>query len=70
MAERRKGETIDPPVRHLGRARWETTVGAGLPVIVTLNRLVASGDPVMQITGTFSGTLGLCDDWAGPGAAL
>ncbi len=57
-AERRKGEAIEPPVRHLGRCRWETTVGAGLPVIVTLNRLVASGDPVMQITGTFSGTLG------------
>jgi len=45
-------------VRHLGRTRWETTVGAGLPVIVTLNRLVASGDPVSRIAGTFSGTLG------------
>lgn len=45
-------------VRHLGRTRWETTVGAGLPVIVTLNRLVASGDPVTRIAGTFSGTLG------------
>lgn len=44
--------------RHLGRTRWETTVGAGLPVIVTLNRLVASGDPVTRIAGTFSGTLG------------
>lgn len=58
IAERRKGEAIEPPVRHLGRCRWETTVGAGLPVIVTLNRLIASGDPIMQITGTFSGTLG------------
>ncbi|MBX3015750.1 MAG: hypothetical protein KF832_29795 [Caldilineaceae bacterium] len=46
------------PLRHLGRARWETTVGAGLPVIVTLNRLLASGDPVARIAGTFSGTLG------------
>jgi homoserine dehydrogenase len=45
-------------VRHLGRTRWETTVGAGLPVIVTLNRLVASGDPISRIAGTFSGTLG------------
>jgi len=44
--------------RHLGRTRWETTVGAGLPVIVTLNRLVTSGDPVSRIAGTFSGTLG------------
>jgi aspartokinase/homoserine dehydrogenase 1 len=40
------------------RARWETTCGAGLPVIVTLNRLLMSGDSVHRITGTFSGTLG------------
>lgn len=46
------------PMRHLGRSRWETTVGAGLPVIATLNRLVSSGDDVHRITGTFSGTLG------------
>jgi homoserine dehydrogenase len=46
------------PSRHLGRSRWETTVGAGLPVIVTLNRLISSGDEVLRITGTFSGTLG------------
>lgn len=45
-------------VRHLGRSRWETTCGAALPVIVTLNRLVASGDEVRRIAGTFSGTLG------------
>ncbi|MEZ4638087.1 MAG: hypothetical protein R2873_17155 [Caldilineaceae bacterium] len=38
--------------------RWETTVGAGLPVITTLNRLTASGDPVTRVAGTFSGTLG------------
>lgn len=52
------GSVATGPVRHLGRTRWETTVGAGLPVIVTLNRLVASGDPVTRIAGTFSGTLG------------
>jgi homoserine dehydrogenase len=46
------------PVRHLGRSRWETTVGAALPVIATLNRLVSSGDEVRRIAGTFSGTLG------------
>ena len=44
--------------RHLGRTRWETTCGAALPVIVTLNRLVAAGDTVQRIAGTFSGTLG------------
>ncbi len=42
----------------LGSARWETTVGAGLPVIATLNRLVASGDEIERIAGSFSGTLG------------
>jgi homoserine dehydrogenase len=46
------------PVRQLAHTRWETTVGAALPVIVTLNRLVSSGDEVKRITGTFSGTLG------------
>lgn len=44
--------------RHLGRARWEATVGAGLPVNAMLGRLVASGDEVERITGAFSGTLG------------
>lgn len=46
------------PVRQLSHTRWETTVGAALPVIVTLNRLVSSGDEIKRITGTFSGTLG------------
>ena len=45
-------------LRTLGRARWETTVGAGLPVIATLERLVSSGDEVARIAGSFSGTLG------------
>ncbi|XP_010251639.1 PREDICTED: uncharacterized protein LOC104593475 isoform X2 [Nelumbo nucifera] len=33
-------------------------VGAGLPVITSLNRLLASGDPVHRIIGSLSGTLG------------
>lgn len=44
--------------RDLAQSRWETTVGAGLPVIATLNRLLASGDEISHIAGTFSGTLG------------
>ncbi len=43
---------------NLARCRWEATVGAGLPVISTLHRLVSSGDAIARITGTFSGTLG------------
>lgn len=51
------GSTINDP-RDLAQSRWETTVGAGLPMIATLNRLVASGDVIQRIAGTFSGTLG------------
>ena len=47
-----------PGLRHLGRCRWETTCGAALPVVSTLNRLVAAGDAVHKIAGAFSGTLG------------
>ncbi len=36
---------------------YETTVGAGLPVISTLADLVASGDRVHRIEGVLSGTL-------------
>jgi len=40
-----------------GRARWETTVGAAVPIIATLRRLLAAGDDVARIEGTFSGSL-------------
>jgi homoserine dehydrogenase len=46
------------PPRHWGRCRWETTCGAALPVVSTLNRLIACGDTVQRIAGAFSGTLG------------
>ncbi len=36
----------------------EATVGAGLPVIDTINKLAASGDKILQIEGCPSGTLG------------
>lgn len=39
-------------------SRWETTVGAALPVISTLNTLLDSGDEVLRIEGSLSGTLG------------
>jgi len=43
------------------RLRYETTVGAALPVISTLRSLVDSYDNVQEISGAFSGTLGyLC----------
>ncbi|MGE5680268.1 MAG: bifunctional aspartate kinase/homoserine dehydrogenase I, partial [Bacillota bacterium] len=36
---------------------YETNVGAGLPVIGTLNDLMASGDKILKIEGVLSGTL-------------
>jgi bifunctional aspartokinase / homoserine dehydrogenase 1 len=37
--------------------RYETNVGAGLPVINTLNDLIQSGDRIRKIEGVLSGTL-------------
>ena len=47
-------------VLTLSQCRWETTVGAGLPVIATLNRLVTSGDAIHRIAGTFYAHTRLC----------
>ena len=51
-------DVYDGISRSSGSARWETTVGAGLPVIATINRMVSSGDEIERIAGSFSGTLG------------
>jgi aspartokinase/homoserine dehydrogenase 1 len=40
------------------RVLFEATVGAGLPVLDTFRKLVASGDHVLRIDGCVSGTLG------------
>ncbi|MTI87129.1 MAG: hypothetical protein FH748_04085 [Balneolaceae bacterium] len=37
--------------------RYETAVGAGLPVISTINNLLDSGDEVTEIAGVVSGTM-------------
>jgi bifunctional aspartokinase / homoserine dehydrogenase 1 len=36
---------------------YETTVGAGLPIVQTLRDLIQTGDEVLEIDGIFSGTL-------------
>jgi homoserine dehydrogenase len=41
-----------------GRVRYEATVGAGLPILSTLRTLLDTGDEVMEMTGTVSGTFG------------
>lgn len=38
--------------------RYETTVGASLPIVETLANLVRTGDRVRLVEGSFSGTLG------------
>ncbi|KAJ1645412.1 Homoserine dehydrogenase [Coemansia asiatica] len=48
----------------------ESTVGAGLPVLSTLNDLVRTGDRIVKIEGIFSGTLSyLFNNFSIPGAA-
>ena len=37
--------------------RFETTVGAGLPIISTVSDLMESGDEIMEISGVLSGTM-------------
>ena len=40
------------------RVLYEATVGAGMPILDTFRKLVASGDRVLRIDGAVSGTLG------------
>jgi homoserine dehydrogenase len=35
----------------------KSTVGAGMPIISTLNDLVQTGDEITRIEGVFSGTM-------------
>ncbi|XP_062082416.1 uncharacterized protein LOC133788821 isoform X5 [Humulus lupulus] len=49
-----KMEDYDKLVSHPRFIRHESTVGAGLPVIASLNRLLSSGDPVHRIIGSLS----------------
>ncbi|XP_042476806.1 bifunctional aspartokinase/homoserine dehydrogenase 1 isoform X1 [Macadamia integrifolia] len=51
-------EDFEKLFSHPRRIRHESTVGAGLPVITSLNRILASGDPIYRIIGSLSGTLG------------
>jgi aspartokinase/homoserine dehydrogenase 1 len=50
--------------------RYETTVGASLPLIETLKNLVRTGDRVRLIEGSLSGTLGYLANALSQGAAL
>ncbi|HDQ45786.1 MAG TPA: bifunctional aspartate kinase/homoserine dehydrogenase I [bacterium] len=56
--------------RHKARFLYETNVGAGLPVISTLNDLIASGDRVLKIEAILSGTLSFIFNTYTPDAAF
>jgi len=43
---------------HGAGYHFETTFGAGLPVLFTLQDLLATHDRILRVTGCFSGTLG------------
>jgi bifunctional aspartokinase / homoserine dehydrogenase 1 len=52
--------------RQKGQFRYESTVGAGLPIITTLRDLRDTGDEVLAIDGILSGTLAyLCNRFDG-----
>src|SRR5438093_884538 len=55
---------------HGRRLLLEATVGAGLPIIDTYQKLVESGDRVSKIEGCPSGTLGYLFGELGRGAAV
>jgi aspartokinase/homoserine dehydrogenase 1 len=52
------------------RYGFETTVGAGLPVVGTLRDLVHTGDRILSVEGCFSGTLGFVATRLQDGAPL
>uniref|UniRef100_A0A1D1Y0W5 Homoserine dehydrogenase n=1 Tax=Anthurium amnicola TaxID=1678845 RepID=A0A1D1Y0W5_9ARAE len=51
-------EDYDKLTSNVRRIRYETTVGAGLPIIASVTRVIASGDSIFRIVGSLSGTLG------------
>ena len=50
-------ELTDSAIKYKAKFLYETNVGAGLPVISTLNDLIKSGDEVHKIQAVLSGTL-------------
>lgn len=49
------------------RFEYETNVGAGLPVLSTLNDLITSGDQILRIEGVLSGSLSFIFNTFGDG---
>ena len=49
---------------------YETTVGAGLPIIKTINDLIVSGDRILRIEAVLSGTMNFIFNELGPDMPL
>lgn len=49
-------QLLSPEFR--GSVGYESTVGAGTPFVAPIRRLVAAGDVIHKVEGTFSGTMG------------
>jgi aspartokinase/homoserine dehydrogenase 1 len=49
---------------------YETTVGAGLPIIKTINDLIVSGDKILRIEAVLSGTMNFIFNELGPDMPL
>ena len=57
---------VDTSAREHVGLHYETTVGAALPILATLERAAVSGDTVVSVEAVLSGTLNyLCDRYAG-----
>ncbi|HNW57608.1 MAG TPA: bifunctional aspartate kinase/homoserine dehydrogenase I, partial [Bacteroidales bacterium] len=52
------------------RFMYETTVGAGLPIIKTINDLILSGDKILKIEAVLSGTMNFIFNELGPDMPL
>jgi aspartokinase/homoserine dehydrogenase 1 len=52
------------------RFMYETTVGAGLPIIKTINDLIVSGDKIIRIEAVLSGTMNFIFNEIGPEVPL
>lgn len=50
--------------------RYETNVGAGLPVLTTLHDLISSGDRILKIQGVLSGSLSFIFNQFGEGTSF
>jgi aspartokinase/homoserine dehydrogenase 1 len=64
------GDLARAAVAHGRRVRHEATVGAGLPLLDTLQKLRESGDRVLRVEGCPSGTLGYLFGELGRGVAF